>query len=194
MWRHTSWRFLGDNAPFSSNGVVIAGERRVLVADTPWNADEAEPLIERVRAVAPGREIVLVVTHAHDDRMIGMPAFQAAGAETWAHVLTQADAASRGLTRAAHTWLARLKRFDLGGRVVEAFHPGAAHTRDNCVVWDETTGTLDGGCMVRPLAMGLGNTADGDLAAYPVSVARLNARYLARARIVVPGHGETGGV
>ncbi|MGE3142365.1 MAG: MBL fold metallo-hydrolase [Hyphomonadaceae bacterium] len=191
VWMHTTWGML-PSGPFPSNGMIVAGAEKVLVADTGWGIGPTRWLMARVGEIAGQKPVLLVVTHAHDDRMIGLPVAHEAGAESWASRLTQADAPGRGLPPAQRTWRGRRKRFDLGGRVVEAFYPGPAHTRDNCVVWDEVAGALFGGCMIRPLAMGLGNLADADRALYLGSVRRLISRY-PRARSVVPGHGEPGG-
>ena len=62
------------------------------------------------------------------------------------------------------------------------------------VAFDEQTGVLFGGCMIRSAAdTSLGNVADADRPAWPASMRRLIDRYGARVRIVVPGHGEAAG-
>lgn len=51
-----------------------------------------------------------------------------------------------------------------------------------------------GGCLVKSLnARNLGNTEDGDLAAYPITLKKVKETY-PEAKIVVPGHGRPGGI
>jgi hypothetical protein len=63
----------------------------------------------------------------------------------------------------------------------------------NIVAWLPMEKILFGGCLVKSLdSNSLGNTKDGDLAAYPATLRKVEAAY-PRARIVVPGHGACGG-
>jgi metallo-beta-lactamase class B len=71
---------------------------------------------------------------------------------------------------------------------------GSAHTTDNVVAWLPKERILFGGCLVKSLdSPSLGNTIDGDLKAYPVTLKKVKAAY-PDAKIVVPGHGQWGGL
>jgi glyoxylase-like metal-dependent hydrolase (beta-lactamase superfamily II) len=193
IWVHTSWKTLPGVGHFPSNGAVIAGDGAALVVDTAWEHPDSLLLWAEVQRLtgAPPRRIV--VSHAHDDRMSGLAVLHPLGMQSLAHELTQADAPARGLERARETWSGRLHRLDVGGRAVELFHPGAAHTRDNVVAFVPDCGFLFGGCMIRAADQNaLGNVADADLAAWPVSARAVAARYGQDAKIVVPGHGKVG--
>jgi len=62
------------------------------------------------------------------------------------------------------------------------------------VMWVPSEKILFGGCMVRDLrTRGLGNTADGDIREYPNTIRKVMEEY-EDARIVIPGHGQFGGV
>jgi metallo-beta-lactamase class B len=75
--------------------------------------------------------------------------------------------------------------------LVTYFGPG--HTTDNVVVWMPIQKVLFGGCLIKSLdSASLGNTQDGDRAAYPATLRQVQAAY-SQARIVVPGHGDWGG-
>jgi glyoxylase-like metal-dependent hydrolase (beta-lactamase superfamily II) len=191
IWRHTTWKLLEDGTPFPSNGLLVMGSRGALMIDTTWPTSEMEPLIEKARALIGGRSLRLVVTHAHDDRMSGIEIARVHGIRSYAYTLTQEDAPGRGLPTADRTWMSAKRRFALGGRTVELFHPGAAHTRDNVVAFVEGTGVFFGGCMLR--RSGLGNTADADIGAWAASMDRVTAEYGDRTTIAVPGHGDPGG-
>ena len=80
-----------------------------------------------------------------------------------------------------------------GRTVALATYFGAGHTTDNVVVWLPSQGILFGGCLIKSLdSQSLGNTADGDLKAYPTTLQKVLAAYN-HAKIVVPGHGDWGG-
>jgi metallo-beta-lactamase class B len=73
-------------------------------------------------------------------------------------------------------------------------YPGIGHTTDNVVAWLPKQKILFGGCLVKSLdAQSLGNTSDGDLMAFPVTLKKIKAAYQ-NAKIVVPGHGDWGGL
>ena len=74
----------------------------------------------------------------------------------------------------------------------EVFYPGAGHTVDNTVVWIPEHRVLFGGCLVKEQrAVTLGNTAEADVDAWPVSLEAVARRY-PTADVVVPGHGAWG--
>ena len=78
--------------------------------------------------------------------------------------------------------------------MIECFYFGPAHSSDNIVVWIPSEKILFAGCMVKSIdATNLGNTADGDLNAYPHTIDRLLSRF-PDAKIVIPGHGKFGGL
>jgi glyoxylase-like metal-dependent hydrolase (beta-lactamase superfamily II) len=193
VWLHTSWDLLDSGQPFPSNGLIVKGRRRLLLIDTTWRVDDMPLLLDQAAAIAPSMPMRLVSTHAHGDRMSGIEIARARGVSSLAYHLSQEDAPSRGLPLADAAWRGTRKRIDLGARRVELFYPGPAHTRDNNVAFIEDAGVLAGGCMFRAATSGIGNTADADVQAYAGSVRNVIARYGARVRKVVPGHGDPGG-
>ena len=194
VWLHTSWRALATG-PFPSNGMVVFGKRRTIVIDTAWSAADSALLLTGIdRVAAPGRPKLLVVTHAHDDRMIGLPAMRMQGVASLSFRQTALDAPARGLVPPDATFTGREKRILAGAKTVTLFHPGPAHTRDNIVAFVEEDGVLFGGCMIRPAgSVALANTVDADLTAWPASARAVKARFGDRIRHVVPGHGDPGG-
>ena len=64
---------------------------------------------------------------------------------------------------------------------------------DNIVVWIPSEQILFPGCMVKEIRSGnLGNTADGDVKAYPDTITKVLKKFPS-AKIVIPGHGNYGG-
>jgi glyoxylase-like metal-dependent hydrolase (beta-lactamase superfamily II) len=194
IWLHTTWKLLANGAPFPSNGLIVRGEQRALVIDTTWPTADMAPMLDKARALAGAMPLSLAVTHAHDDRMSGLDIARAAGIRSFAYHLTQQDAPKRGLPLADEVWQGPRKRIELGGRGVEFFYPGPAHTRDNVVAFIADAGVLFGGCMLRAKSHTvLGNLADAVVADWPASMDRVIAEFGARTKIVVPGHGPPGG-
>lgn len=193
VWRHTSWDVL-DGQPFPSNGVIFSGARSALIVDTTWRVGEMAELVRIARGAANDLPLSLTCTHAHADRMSGVAIARDNGVPSLVHIETQKDAPERGLPLADETWRGRSRRIDLGGREVELYYPGPAHTRDNVIAFDAASGVLFGGCQIRAADnTNLGNLGDAQVLAWPATTRRLIGRYGGRTRIVVPGHGEPGG-
>jgi metallo-beta-lactamase class B VIM len=194
LWLHTTWRVLADGTRFPSNGLILDEGGQLLLADTAWGEEPTELLLKWVEAELKKPVRAAVVTHFHDDRLGGGPALARRGIPFHGHPLTRELAQKQGL--AAPRALLGLGAIGTAARLggVEVFYPGPAHTRDNVVVWLPREKVLVGGCPVRAAgAVSLGNVADADVAQYAASMRRVLERYPG-AEIVVPGHGEPGGL
>ena len=135
-----------------------------------------------------------IITHSHHDRIGGAAALQRRGIPFLAHPLTQRFASEQGLP--VPDTLAGIGSAGDAVQIgsVEVFYPGPGHARDNIMVWLPESGILFGGCAVRAAsAAALGNVAHADTVAWPSSIQRAQQRYTT-ARMVVPGHGDAGGV
>ncbi len=78
--------------------------------------------------------------------------------------------------------------------LIEIYYPGPSHSKDNLMVYFPDKKLLFGGCPVKSLfSRGLGFTGDADIPEWPISLRRVLARYKDSV-IVVPGHGEVGGL
>ncbi len=100
--------------------------------------------------------------------MAGLDVAAAHDITSFAVSRTKAEAERHAAGRIDRALVTDVHAFDLGGRIVEAFYPGPAHTVDNAVVFGRTSGALFCGCMMRSLMLlgsitkGLGNIADAD--------------------------------
>jgi glyoxylase-like metal-dependent hydrolase (beta-lactamase superfamily II) len=204
VWIHKSWYDVPGYGPILSQGMVVKTPAGILLIDTAWTDDDTKTLIELIRQEAGAAPVAAIATHAHNDKMGGMVAANAA-MNTAAFELTNADAVPRGLTPALNSIdIAQIDK-PLGlqqrspdGTViargeVELFYPGPGHTRDNIVVYYAPAKILFGGCLIRPEnAKDLGNAADADIGHW-AEAARAVAERFPDAKIVIPSHGKKGG-
>ncbi|HET8647974.1 MAG TPA: subclass B1 metallo-beta-lactamase [Vicinamibacteria bacterium] len=194
VWLHTSWQALEGGTRFPSNGLIVRERDHLLLVDTAWGEPLTEQLLAWIERRLRRRVRAAVVTHFHGDRLGGAAALQRRGIPFHGHPLTAQLAPTVKLP--PPQVLPDLERpgASASWRSLEVFYPGPAHTRDNVVVWLPGPRVLFGGCPVRAAgATALGNLADADVKEYAASMRRLLARY-PRARLVVPGHGQPGGL
>lgn len=187
IWLHTSWR-KGDQGWIPSNGLAVIGPEEVLLIDAAWTPAQTVALLERLAEAAPNRPINLVVTHAHDNRLSGLAAVHARGG--WS--LARDETVKEATGTIQRSWSGESTTIIGGGRAVELFYPGPAHTRDNTVAFLPDSAVLCG-CMIRAAEQAnLVAVPDSDICRWPQSVEAVIARYGKSAKIVVPDQGEPG--
>ena len=189
---HTSYRrYPGNPAPVPSNGLIIKTKTGALVVDTAWDPDQTMELLRWVADSLHQRVRLVVITHAHEDRLGGLPVLQANNIKVYCTPPTAEHAATLpfGVPTPA------IKPFTVirAGRTrLELFYPGPGHSPDNMVAWLPNQQVLFGGCLIKGAdATTLGNIDDANLKQWPVAVRKVEARY-PKASLVVPGHGEWG--
>lgn len=195
VWIHTTcYTFPGDFR-FPSNGLVIQDNDSLILIDTGWGEIITSRLLEKIERDIGYPVRQAIITHSHYDRIAGADLLESRGIKTWVHPTTQRLAMQQGIPVPDDT---------LGGlhkpgsfrsmRSVEVFYPGHAHAPENIMVWLPEKQILFGGCPVREIASNsLGNTADANLVSWQEAIRLTLSRY-PKAKIVVPGHGEPGGI
>ena len=134
-----------------------------------------------------------VPNHWHVDCMGGLGFLLNQNIESYANQMTIDIAKSKGLPIPKYGFKDSLQ-LKLGDKLIHCYYLGAAHTKDNIVVWIPSEQILFAGCMVKSMGSNdLGNTVDGDLKAYPITIDKLIDK-LPNAKIVIPGHGQYGGI
>lgn len=192
LWMHTGiCRF--DFGPCPSHGIVAVGKTGLVLVDTQWNDAQTKILIDRAEKRFGKKVLLAVVTHAHADKIGGIRTLLGRGVRV---IGTKqiADAAERnGYPRPEAAVTANPQPFDIDGVRFEVFFPGAAHTADNITVYFSDEKVLFAGCIVKGAKdTTLGNTADGDVKAYPAAVSALMKRY-PDAKKIVTSHSDPGG-
>ncbi|MCE1198797.1 MAG: subclass B1 metallo-beta-lactamase [Marinilabiliales bacterium] len=176
-----------------SNGVIVVSDGKAILLDTPVTEAQTQVLLNWITQTLKAKIVAFVPNHRHDDCMGGLALLQRLKIPNYASRQTVEAAKKEHLPVPEKSFTDSLN-LQLPGISVKCFYPGAAHTTDNIVVWIPTEKVLFAGCMVKSQqSTDLGNMADGDPAAYPVTLRKVLARY-PDARIVVPGHGEPGGL
>jgi glyoxylase-like metal-dependent hydrolase (beta-lactamase superfamily II) len=159
------------------------GQRRLTVINSHHHIDSVGGnalLLERgAEVIASAQTAALIVTDTPDDIVhilrdqLVPPQFEPDFKETRLAQPSRTFDAAAGLTL----------RF--GAEEVRIFHPGAAHSIDNVVVFFPSRALLFGGCMVRS-GDSLGPAEGADYAQWPSAIARLQSL---QPKLVVPGHG-----
>ncbi|WP_088844518.1 subclass B1 metallo-beta-lactamase [Hymenobacter gelipurpurascens] len=194
VYVHTSYRYYsGNKEPVPANGLIISTTKGAILVDTGWDSDQTLQILRWVADSLHQRVRMAVITHAHEDRLGGIPALRA----NHIKVISSKATAQRAAARQLDVPTAALKPFTVikaGNTKLELFFPGPGHAPDNLVAWLPRQRVLFGGCLVKEMAAPTpGNIDDADLKKWPSTVRTVAARY-PKAAVVVPGHGAWGGL
>ncbi|MBU3713076.1 MAG: MBL fold metallo-hydrolase [Limnohabitans sp.] len=206
------WAYTAEGDP---NSGVIIGEKFIMVSDATATPAMAQDLIAKIRTVSDKPIKYVLLTHYHAVRVLGASAYAAEGAtEIIASQGTHELIVERGaqdmksemerfprLFRGAEgvpglTWPTLVVgngqpgrqgslKVDLGGVVVEIWHPGPGHTRGDTIAWVEAEKVLFSGDLVEYEA-GV-YTGDAQLEEWPATLEALRAL---NAQAIVPGRGD----
>ena len=206
------WAYTAEGDP---NSGVIIGDKFIMVSDATATPAMAQDLIAKIRTVSNKPIKYVLLTHYHAVRVLGASAYAAEGAtEIIASQGTYELIVERGaqdmksemerfprLFRGAEgvpglTWPTLVVgngqpgrqgslKVDLGGVVVEIWHPGPGHTRGDTIAWVEAEKVLFSGDLVEYEA-GV-YTGDAQLEEWPATLEALRAL---NAQAIVPGRGD----
>lgn len=190
---HVSYADMGRFGRVASNGIVFTSGDEAFLFDTPTTDEATKVLVAYLKDSLKLHVVGFVPNHWHSDCMGGLNYIQSKGIESYACQKTVNIATAQHLPVPAHGFKDSLL-INLKGKPICCYYLGAAHSLDNIVVWMPSEQILFAGCMVKGLSnTDLGNTEDGDVNAYPITIKRVMDKF-PNAKIVVPGHGAWGGV
>ncbi|MEW6297471.1 MAG: subclass B1 metallo-beta-lactamase [Thermodesulfobacteriota bacterium] len=193
VWRHVSYKHLPALGPFPSNGLIVQFGAEIVLVDSAWDDEQTKLILDWVQRELHALPSVAIFTHAHEDRLGGIHEVHARGIRTISSRLTAELTKQQGIEAPQQIFDGRME-LSLSGRTIRVQYPGPGHTTDNIVVWIPDKKILFGGCLVRAAqATGLGNTKEADLKRWPETIKRVYQEFR-EARIVVPGHGDPGGI
>lgn len=189
---HVSYGEVPGYGRVAANGLIFIEGHKAILFDSPWNDTQTEVLITYLEEEMGLKMKGFVPNHWHNDCMGGLGYLKSRKIISYANSLTQQIAREKGLPVPDHGFSDSLV-LRLGRKEVRCYFPGAAHSTDNIVVWIPSEKILFPGCICKSADVrNLGNTADGDLAAYPKTVEWI-IRKFPDAKTVIPGHGGYGG-
>lgn len=188
-WIHRSYAMLGGYKT-PSNGLILETAKSAVLIDTAWDNEETGQIIRFIQTTLKKPLAACFVTHSHDDRAGGLAAVSAEKAAIYMNTKTFELLGRPDFAKFYNP--VSTERIVIDDLALQVDYFGPAHASDNITVWDAKDRILFGGCLIKPLdAKNLGNTADADLANWPIVVRRISEKY-GDAKIVIPGHGNWG--
>ena len=202
--------------PLVPNVGIVLGSDRAVVVDTAMGPANGARVRGFADELAGGRELVLTITHFHPEHGFGAQAFRDAtivynraqldelhdkGGAYLEMFRTFGEAVAKQLEGVElvdpdETYDGGIHRIDLGGRTIELHDYGRAHTRGDQIVLLPSERVLFTGDLVEERCFAIfpyfpPDDADVDGEKWIAALERLEALEPA---IVVPGHGDVGGV
>ena len=188
---HTSYLQTDSWGKVECNGMIVANDQEAMVLDTPVDDKSSNELIEWIGLTLHCKLVGVVPTHFHEDCLGGLNAFHELDIPSYANVKTIELAQSKGYALPENGFTDSLS-LKVGTTRVYLNFPGEGHTRDNIVAYFPVDDVLFGGCLIKTLKAGKGNLEDANLETWSESVEKVASTY-PNVRIVIPGHGKTGG-
>lgn len=192
IYLYTSYGDVGNYKNIDANAVVVVSGNDAVLFDTPWDNRQAEQLLRFVQDSLKKDIKLCIITHAHVDRIGSIETMHKNNIPTLSYYKTAEQAPIHKHPVPEHVFYSDDTTIRCGSIDITAYYPGAGHTIDNTVLYIPAKQFLYGGCFIKSgFSHSIGNIADADVAAWPVSVKKMQQRF-ARTGIsmVIPGHGS----
>ena len=183
---YTTWQPI-NNAPFPSNSMYLVTDTGVVMFDTPWDSTQFQPLLDSIDARHHKKVILCIATHFHDDRTAGIGFLKSKGIPTYSSQLTYNLCKAKD-EKQTQFFFSNDTVFHIGCYSFDIYYAGPGHTVDNIVIWFDKYKILYGGCLIKSnQAKNLGNIADANTTAWPVTIRKIIARF-PHPKYIIPGH------
>lgn len=193
LYLYTATEQIGEWGLVPSNGMIVADGEALFLLDTPMTEAATVQLADWIKAKFGIGITGFIANHWHGDCIGGLAYLHRQGVVSYASDRTIAECVKRGI-EAPQVPFSDTLTLHAGSVEMQLYYPGAAHARDNIVVWFPSENILFAGCMVKDLeAVSPGNTEDASLEEWPRTMKLLLEKYPSDA-VVVPGHGAPGGM
>jgi len=190
---HVSVSELPGFGVFSSNGLIFVVDNEAFLFDTPVTEFQTKVLVNWITYSLSANLTTFVAGHWHDDNLGGLNYLHSIGVKSYANQMTIKLAEANKMPVPQNGFIDFLE-LDLGSYKIHSYFFGGAHSADNIVTWIPSEEILFGGCMIRANNVtGLGNIADAVVDEWLPTIQQVIANF-PNARIVIPGHGEIGGI
>lgn len=193
VWLHTTYFDISGYKHVPANGLIIIDGKNAIMIDLPWTDEQAGVLFDWITREHKAAIQKVVPTHFHIDCAGGLAEAHKRRADSFSLEKT-AELLKKSNKPVPKNWFTERLSLSCGNTRVELAYLGGGHTIDNIVAWIPAKKILFAGCLVKALnAKNIGNTEDADLINYPITLRKVKERY-PDAKIVVPGHGQPGGL
>lgn len=176
----------------NSNGLVFFNGENSLIISTPDSDVETQNLIDWVINEKGAKIIGYVIDRWHPDAMEGLDIVHKNGIKSYSYELTRQIAKEKGLPIPQIGFDPKIE-IQVGSEKIICHFLGEAHTKDGIVVWIPSEQILFGGNEIRNLNGWIGNIGDAILEKWSETALNVKNEY-GLAKIVVPGHGQYGGI
>lgn len=171
----------------SANGMYLVTNDGIVLFDTPWDTTQFQPLLDSIYQKHHKKVVICIATHSHEDRTAGLNYYKTAGIKTYTTKQTDSICKARNEPRSEFT-IKNDSIFTVGQYSFKTFYAGAGHTPDNIVIWFAKEKIMYGGCLIKSTeATNLGNLADADVDAWPITIRNLQ-RTCKNPAFIVTGH------
>jgi metallo-beta-lactamase class B len=194
VYQHISFLKTNDYGLVECNGMIVLNENEAIIFDTPADNESSGELINYLTKEHNYKIDWIIPTHFHEDCVGGLEKFNENNIPSYASNKTIALLKKKG-----KVFSKPIRGFDdsltlnIGDKKVYIKYFGEGHTRDNIVGYFPDDKAVFGGCLIKEVGATKGNLADANVAVWPETVRKLKQSY-PQTRIVIPGHGKTGGI
>lgn len=214
------WVIPDKRIPLVPNIGIVEGDKTVLVIDSGFTAQSGRNVLAAARAIAGKRDILLTITHAHPEHTFGAQAFKGY-AKIYYNQLQRDYLARDGekllkgfrpllppdrvsllddiqITLADDVYQGNHASIDLGNRKVDFWTWGTAHSPGDQIIMIPDQKVIFAGDLIEerifpivPLFPPTIQATDINLSLWEKALTQITQQ---RPRIIVPGHGNLGGV
>lgn len=183
---YTTYKKFGGTL-FPSNSMYVVTDDGVIMIDTPWDESQFQPILDSIEARHHKKVVLCIATHYHDDRTAGLKFLKDKDIRTYTSKQTF-DLCKKENGNEPEFYFEKDTTFTIGNKSFKTFYPGEGHTRDNIVIWFAKEKILFGGCLVKSSENhDLGNIADANLKAWPISIEN-TIKTFPKPKFIIPGH------
>jgi glyoxylase-like metal-dependent hydrolase (beta-lactamase superfamily II) len=176
----------------NSNGIIYQVGNEAIIVSTPPSDSATNELINFVKDSLNAEITAYVIDRWHPDAMEGLDIVHNKGIKSYSYDLTRKIVKDKGLPIPQIGFNPKTE-ISIGTENVICHFLGEAHTKDGIVVWIPKEKILFGGNEIRNYNGWIGNIADANFDEWSETARNIKKEY-GSAIIVVPGHGEYGGV
>lgn len=191
-FRHITYLETQSYGKVSCNGMIVVDNGEAIIIDTPSGDADSKELIDWVESRLNCKVKAVVATHFHIDCLGGLNEFHKRNIPSYASQMTLKLAREDEAAIPQNGFEDHLELQVGTKKLINAFL-GGGHTVDNIVSYFPEDMVLFGGCLVKSMGAGKGNLADADVEAWSNTTYKVKEKF-DKAEIVIPGHGEHGGV